>query len=69
MASCLNEECTNMVKGIYEHLEEAKKCYDALPKCIRRNADNAIDRADSLGIILAKGIKVAAEFKNDFEIE
>lgn len=69
MASCLNEECTNMVKGIHSHLEEAKKCYDSLPKCIKRNAELNIPNTESLGMILAKGIKTAKEFKEDYEIE
>lgn len=67
MASCLNEECTNMVKGIHSHLEEAKKCYDSLPNCIRRNIANTTD--EPLGMVLAKGLKAAQEFKEDYEIE
>lgn len=67
MASCLSEECTKMVNGIYSHLEEAQKCYNNLPKCIRKNVE--IVTEESLGTILAKGIKTAKEFREFYDFE
>lgn len=67
--SCLNDEYTTMIESIHVHLAEANRLYNSLPKCIRRSSNELCGRAEPLGVILAKGVAAAEEFKKDFNID
>ena len=69
MASCLNEEYTTMIESIHVHLAEARRSYNNLPECIRRSSNELCSRTETLGVILAKGVAAAEEFKKDYGIE
>lgn len=69
MASCLNEEYTTMIESIHVHLAEARRLYNSLPECITRSSNELCSRTEPLGLILAKGVAAAEEFKKDFNID
>ena len=67
--SCLNEEYTTMIESIHVHLAEARRLYNSLPECITRSSNELCSRTEPLGLILAKGVAAAEEFKKDFNID
>ena len=69
MGSCLNEEYTTMIESIHVHLAEARRLYNSLPECITRSSNELCSRTEPLGLILAKGVAAAEEFKKDFNID
>ena len=69
MGSCLNDEYTTMVESIHVHIAEARRLYNSLPECIRRSSNELYCNTETLGVILAKGVAAAEEFKKNFGIE
>lgn len=69
MGSCLNDEYTTMVESIHVHIAEARRLYNSLPECIRRSSNELYCKTETLGVILAKGVAAAEEFKKNFGIE
>ena len=67
--SCLNDEYTTMIESIHVHLAEAHRLYNSLPQCITRSSNELCSIKEPLGLILAKGVAAAEEFKKDFNID
>lgn len=68
--SCLNEEYTNLIKEICNHLTEAKCKYEKLPaSCRAVITEHEINIGHSLGYFLIFGEKSALNFAKEFGIK
>lgn len=65
----LSDEYNTMIESIHVHLAEARRLYNSLPECIRRSSNELYCNTETLGVILAKGVAAAEEFKSNYGID